>query len=307
MTVVSVNISEEKGTIKKPIEFIRLFNKGVEGDAHSGSWHRMVSLLGTESFEKFELEAGRKLVYGEFAENITTSGMKLYEMAPFDKLHIGDVRLEITQIGKKCHGTACAIYTEVGSCVMPKEGIFARVLEGGVVRAGDRMTYHPRIFKVMVITLSDRASSGEYDDRSGPEIKQSLQTFFSMNRWQATFETHLIADDPVALEALLDSASQNHFDMVFTTGGTGIGPRDFSPEVAKKKLDMEIPGIMEAIRMKFGSEKPNALLSRGVAGLMNGTFVYVLPGSVKAVREYMGEIVKTLRHLLFMRAGIDNH
>jgi len=305
--VVSVNISEKKGTIKTPVDFITLDNQGVNGDAHSGNWHRMVSLLSTESFEKFGKTAGRALAYGEFAENITTEGLILYETAPFDRLIIGETELEITQIGKKCHGTGCAIYTEVGNCVMPKEGIFARVVKGGDVRQGDAVQWIRKEFKVMVITLSDRASRGEYQDLSGPEIISILQNFFSENRWKADIQPQLIPDDPDQLFDLLLQAKTQGYDMVFTSGGTGIGPRDNSPEVAKKLIDKEIPGIMEAIRMKYGAEKPNALLSRGVAGLMGDCFLYVLPGSVKAVREYMGEIVKTLRHLQFMLKGIDNH
>jgi molybdopterin adenylyltransferase len=306
-SVVSVNISEKKGTIKKPVDVITIGNQGVQGDAHSGNWHRMVSLLGTESFDKFGKIAGRSLAYGEFAENITTEGLILYETAPFDRLIVGETELEVTQIGKKCHGTGCAIYTEVGNCVMPKEGIFARVLKGGNVRPGDALQWVRKEFKVMVITLSDRASRGEYQDLSGPEIVRILNEFFAENRWKANIQLQLIPDDPDRLFALLVAAKEQGFEMVFTTGGTGIGSRDYSPEVAKKIIDKEIPGIMEAIRMKFGAEKPNALLSRGVAGLMGNCLLYVLPGSVKAVREYMGEIIKTLRHLQFMLKGIDNH
>jgi len=94
---------------------------------------------------------------------------------------------------------------------------------------------------------------------------------------------------------------------MITTGGTGIGQRDITVETVKPLLDKEIPGIMEAIRIKYGSQKPNALLSRGVAGLMNNTLVYTLPGSVKAVNEYMTEILKTLEHLIYMREGLDAH
>lgn len=307
INVVSVNISEKKGTIKVPVSHIDLFEKGVMGDAHSGNWHRMVSLLGTESFRKFEKDAGRTVQYGEFAENITTEGLVLYETAPFDTLIIGDIELEITQIGKKCHGSGCAIFNEVGNCVMPKEGIFARVKRGGRVRAGDFIQYFPKVFKVMVITLSDRASRGEYEDLSGPEIMKFLQAFFIENRWKVSFDMQLIPDDKEMLETLLHKAKEEEYDMVFSTGGTGIGPRDFTPEVAKKWIEKEIPGIMEAIRLKYGTEKPNALLSRGVAGLMGNSLLYVLPGSVKAVREYMLEINKTLRHLLFMQKGIDTH
>jgi molybdenum cofactor synthesis domain-containing protein len=96
-------------------------------------------------------------------------------------------------------------------------------------------------------------------------------------------------------------------DVVFTTGGTGIGPKDFTPEVVKSYIDMEIPGIMESIRMKYGLEKPNALLSRGVAGVMDETLLYALPGSVKAVNEYMTEITNTLQHLIFMLHALDVH
>lgn len=305
--VVSVNISEKKGTVKKPVPFIELTTTGVLNDAHAGNWHRMVSLLGTESFRKFEKEAKREVQYGEFAENITTEGIILYETAPLDRLLIGETELEITQIGKKCHGKGCAIYNEVGNCVMPKEGIFARVLKGGLVKSGDNVEYLQKVFKVMVITLSDRASSGVYDDLSGPEIINNLQQFFSENRWKFEIDKQLIPDNPEIFESLLLKARSENYDMVFSTGGTGIGPRDYSPEVAKKLIDKEIPGIMEAIRMKFGAEKPNALLSRGVAGLMGNTLTYVLPGSVKAIKEYMGEIKITLRHLVFMQKGIDIH
>jgi molybdopterin adenylyltransferase len=303
--VLSVNISDQKGTIKKPVSEIYCNANGIEKDAHAGSWHRQVSLLGIESVEKFSKEAGRQIAYGEFAENITTSGIVLFKTAPLDRLTIGEVELEITQIGKKCHGTSCAIFKEVGNCVMPKEGIFARVLKNGHIQADDTISYHPKVFKAMVITLSDRASKGEYADLSGPEIISQLETFFYINNWQHSISYKLIPDDPQTLRALLSES--DGYDMVFTTGGTGVGPRDFTPEIAREILTKEIPGIMENIRLKFGSQKPNALLSRGVAGIVDETFLYVLPGSVRAVNEYMGEILQTLRHLIFMLKGIDVH
>lgn len=142
--VVSVNISEEKGVIKKPVEKILLNEKGVVNDAHAGDWHRQVSLLAKESIKKFEEVLGRELEYGEFAENITTEGITLYEMKPGDKIFIGETELEVTQIGKKCHGHGCAIFSQVGKCVMPKEGIFAKVLKTGEVKPGDSIKYIPQ-------------------------------------------------------------------------------------------------------------------------------------------------------------------
>lgn len=305
--VISVNISEKKGTIKKPVDKIELTELGVKSDAHAGNWHRQVSLLGSESVKRFEKDAKRHIEYGEFAENITTDGLILYKTSPLDKLIIGDAELEITQIGKKCHGTSCAIFKEVGNCVMPKEGIFARVLKNGIVKAGDSIEYIPKVYKVHVITLSDRAFKGEYEDISGPRILELLEAFFEMNNNQFEIEHTIIPDDPEALRALLERAEDNKIDVVFTTGGTGVGPRDYTPEVVQDLLDKEIPGIMEAIRLKYGMEKPNALLSRGVAGLMGQTFVYTLPGSVRAVNEYMEEILKTLKHLMYMLYGLDAH
>ncbi len=307
ITVVSVNISEKKGTIKVPVPEIDLNGLGVAGDAHAGNWHRQVSLLADESVERFTLSAGRKIKYGEFAENITTKGLELVNTHPLDKLIIGVVELEITQIGKECHGTSCNIFKEVGNCVMPKEGIFARVIKNGKVKAGDVVTYIPRIYNVLIITLSDRASRGEYADRSGPRIEQLLTSFFDAEGFKFQIDKKLISDDDAELTVILNDARHKNYDIVITTGGTGIGARDITPDTVRPFLDKEIPGIMELIRFKYGSIKPNALLSRAIAGVMQSTLVYTLPGSVKAVEEYISEIIPTLRHSIYMLHNLDAH
>ena len=305
--IISVNISEKKGTIKKPVGEIVLDENGIKNDAHAAPWHRQISLLGVESFEKFEIVAGRKVNYGEFAENITTKGIELYKTHPLDRFTIENIELEVTQIGKKCHGDSCAIYREVGSCVMPKEGIFCRVIKPGTIKPGQAMTYIPKVFKVLIITLSDRAFKGIYPDKSGPKIKELSEDFFRKTNRQFEIETTIIPDDGNKLRQLLLKAKQDKIDFIFTTGGTGIGTRDFTPEIVSGLLDKEIPGIMENIRIKFGSEKPNALLSRGVAGVIDESLIYTLPGSVKAVKEYLSEIFKTLLHLKFMLHNLDVH
>lgn len=305
--VLSVNISEKKGTIKLPVDFIELDELGVKHDAHAGDWHRQVSLLAKESVDKFSTDAGREIKFGEFAENITTDGIILHETHPFDRFVIGETELEVTQIGKECHGNNCAIFREVGNCVMPKEGIFCRVRRPGKIKAGDSVTYIPRIYRLMVITLSDRASSGIYEDKSGPRIVALMDDFFNKNNWQNQIKHHIIPDDEKSLHNLLKEAVTGQFDFIITTGGTGIGPRDITPEVVRSVIDKEIPGIMEMIRMKYGQEKPNALLSRSVAGVAGKTIIYTLPGSVKAVNEYMAEISKTMKHTLYMLHGLDTH
>lgn len=305
--VVSVNISEKKGTIKRPVPEITVTETGVMGDAHAGGWHRQVSLLAVESVGKFSKEAGRKINFGEFAENITTQGIDLPKCRIFDRFRIGDVELELTQIGKECHGTACAIFKEVGNCVMPKEGVFCRVLETGRIKPNDRIVHVPKVVRVSIITLSDRASGGEYEDRSGPKIGEMAASFLSGTNQRFEIDNILIPDDADALRKLLIQCKRDAVDFIFTTGGTGIGERDITVETVSGMLDRQIPGIMELIRVKYGMEKPNALLSRSVAGTMGKTIVYTLPGSVKAVTEYMSEITKTMEHTLFMLHGIDRH
>ncbi len=307
LKILSVNISEQKGTIKKAVDSIELTSTGVTNDAHAGKWHRQVSLLGHESIAKFEEKANRKIGFGEFAENITTEGVLLYNMHPLDILKNDDITLEVTQIGKHCHGDGCAIYREVGNCVMPKEGIFARVLKGGSLKAGDILEYYPKIYKALVITLSDRSSAGEYEDRSGIRIKELLEKYALEMGIVIAINHVIIPDDAGLLTFHLQQAGEEQVDFIFTTGGTGISSRDITPETVKPLIDKEIPGIMEMIRCKYGQEKPNALLSRGVAGLMGSSLVYTLPGSVKAVNEYMEEILKTLNHLVYMQYGLDVH
>lgn len=305
--VLSVNTSQKKGTVKKPVDNIQLSEIGVVGDAHSGKWHRQVSLLATESIAKFSEEAGRSIKYGEFAENITTEGLLLYECRPLDRFRNEETELEVTQIGKKCHGDNCSIFREVGNCVMPKEGIFARVIRGGNLKSGDQFEYQPKVIRIQIITLSDRASAGEYADKSGPQIKNLTETFFSGIKRKTDITNHLIPDDPEQLARLIKSAISQQIDMIFTTGGTGIGSRDFTPETVRPLLEKEIPGIMELIRVKYGMEKPAALLSRGIAGVSGKTLIYTLPGSVKAVTEYCNEILPTIEHSMYMIEGIDSH
>lgn len=304
--IESVNISEKKGTTKHPVEKIIINATGVENDAHSGDWHRQVSLLSTESIAKFEKQANRKINFGEFAENLTVSGMILTDAAPLDTFRFGDVLLEVTQIGKKCHGDNCAIFREVGNCVMPKEGIFSRVIHGGKIQPGDEGMYIPKVFKVHVITLSDRASRGVYEDLSGKKIEDLTTEFFLKIKRKSEIQRTLIPDDAKALEQLLKD-SVNQFDIIITTGGTGIGPKDFTPEVVMPLLEKEIPGVMDMIRLKYGQQKPNALVSRSVAGVIGQTLVFTLPGSVKAVDEYMTEITPMLEHLIYMLHSLDFH
>ena len=139
--VVSVNVSGKKGVRKKPVEEVVLKTEyGIEGDAHASSeWHRQVSLLALESIKKMQ-EKGLDVSPGDFAENITTEGIDLVSLPVGTIMKIGDEATgEVSQIGKECH-TRCAIYYQAGDCVMPKEGIFIKVINGGRVKKGDKVS-----------------------------------------------------------------------------------------------------------------------------------------------------------------------
>jgi MOSC domain-containing protein YiiM len=137
-TVVAVCLSGQKGERKRPADSVRLReNHGIVGDAHAGEGERQVSLLAEESIRKMRA-SGVAAGPGDFAENITTRGMELASLPIGTRLAVGEAVLRVTKIGKECH-SRCAIYLAAGDCVMPREGIFAVVLRGGVIRAGDRI------------------------------------------------------------------------------------------------------------------------------------------------------------------------
>ena len=136
--VIAVCVSEEKGTAKQDVgRAVLRVDWGLEGDAHAGPWHRQVSLLAWESIEKMR-RRGLDVAAGSFAENITTRGLELHTLPVGARLRLGRVLVEVTQIGKTCH-SGCAVFQAVGDCVMPREGIFARVIEPGEVAVGDRV------------------------------------------------------------------------------------------------------------------------------------------------------------------------
>lgn len=134
--LISINVSQKKGTLKKPVPSVTLVAEhGIQGDAHAGPWHRQVSLLAEEDIDTMRGK-GLELHFGDFAENMTTRGVDLAALPVGTALSMGAARLEVTQIGKECHGPSCEVARIIGDCVMPRKGIFARVLVGGEVAPG---------------------------------------------------------------------------------------------------------------------------------------------------------------------------
>ena len=176
--VIAVCTSDRRGIQKKDVQS-GYFSAdwGIDGDAHAGHWHRQVSLLSADKIAAFN-EKGAGVVPGAFGENLVVEGFDFRALPVGTLLRCGDVLLEMTQIGKECH-SHCEIYKKMGDCIMPREGVFARVLEPGEIKVGDEMTIEPRKtprpWQAAVITLSDKGARGEREDKSGPAIAARLR------------------------------------------------------------------------------------------------------------------------------------
>lgn len=137
--VIAICISEAKGTAKYEVESIEVIeNYGFKGDAHAGNWHRQVSLLDFEKIEDFRAKGGN-VEFGAFGENLVVKGMEVSKLKVGEKIEIGETLLEVTQIGKQCHAK-CNIFYQVGECIMPKFGVFAKVLRGGIIKKQDNIS-----------------------------------------------------------------------------------------------------------------------------------------------------------------------
>ena len=300
--LIAICISEKKGTQKVPVESAVLReDHGIEGDAHAGNWHRQVSLLGLEKIVAFRAK-GADVDFGAFGENLIIEGFDFRNLPVGTQFRIGDVLLEMTQIGKECH-SHCAIFHLVGDCIMPREGVFAKVLKGGEIRPGDEVIEIPpkadRPFTAAWITLSDKGARGERVDESGPLIGQMVR-----EDGYEVVEEVLIPDDRETIEKeLIRLADQRQVNVIFTTGGTGFAPRDVTPEATEAVCDRMAPGIAEAIRAYSMTKTPRAMLSRAVSGIRGQTLIINLPGSPKAVRESLEFVLPSLRHGLEILLG----
>lgn len=301
-TVKAVCISREKGTAKRPVEaghFIKDF--GIEHDAHAGKWHRQVSLLSYDKAEEFN-QKGAFVADGDFGENLLVEGIDFKSLPVGTILKAGNVTLRMTQIGKECHSD-CAIRRRVGDCIMPREGVFAEVLEGGQIRPGDEMSVElpdpERPFTAAVITLSDKGAKGERKDESGPAAAAMLE-----EAGYEVVETLILPDKPSLLKKeLCRLADQRQVELIITSGGTGFSLRDQTPEATMEVADRNAPGIAEYIRMRSAEITDRAMLSRGVSVIRKGSLIINLPGSPKAVKESLGFILNALDHGLRILRG----
>lgn len=308
--VMAVCISEKKGTVKQDVGQCRIIEDyGLEQDAHAGS-ARQVSLLSYEKVEEFKQQCEGRIAVepGIFGENLLVSGYDFKTYPVGTRFACGDVLLEITQIGKKCH-TGCEIARLTGDCIMPREGVFAKVLKGGIVKTGDVFRLaadriaEARHFKAAVITASDRAYRKEREDASGPLLAESL----AKQGYEVEDVILLPDDEEMLYQELVRLADERRPDVIFTTGGTGLSPRDVMPEATLRAGEKSVPGIAEAIRAYSMTKTPHAMLSRAVSVIRGRTLIINLPGSPKAVRECLEFVIPVLVHGIGILRGEDDN
>ena len=295
--LIAINISEKRGTEKKEIQEAQLVTDfGIVGDAHAGKWHRQISLLSADKIAAFN-EKGANVIPGAFGENLVVEGFDFRSLPGGTLLRCGDVLLEMTQIGKQCH-SHCEIYKKMGDCIMPREGVFARVIEPGTITVGDEMVIEKREghfpWQAAVITLSDKGSAGQRKDESGPAIAKRLT-----DSGYEVVEELIIPDDVRVLkQELMRLCDQRQLDLILTTGGTGCSPRDTTPEATLAVADRNVPGIAEAMRAASLKITPHAMISRAASVIRGKTLIINLPGSPRACMENMDVFMDTIPHAM---------
>ena len=295
--IIAVCTSERKGIQKHDVHTAHFsVNWGIDGDAHAGRWHRQVSLLSADKIEAFN-QRGANVVPGAFGENLVVDGFDFRALPVGTLLRCGDVLLEMTQIGKECH-SHCEIYKKMGECIMPREGVFARVITPGTISVGDEMSIEKREghfpWQAAVITLSDKGATGKRKDESGPAVAKRLR-----EAGYAVVEELLIPDDAAALKLeLARLCDQRRLDLILTTGGTGCSTRDTTPEATLAVADRNVPGIAEAMRAASMKITPHAMISRAASVIRGKTLIINLPGSPKACMENMDVFMDTIPHAM---------
>jgi molybdenum cofactor synthesis domain-containing protein len=256
-----------------------------------------VSLLSAEEAAEWR-ERLPGLKPGAFAENVLISGLDFDQLGLGSRLRLGsEVEVAITQIGKECHGHRCTVFERMGECLMPRRGLFARVLRGGEARIGDSVevleAVPRRVVQAVVLTISDRCSRGEAADTAGPATAHLLRDRLGAH----VFAAEVIPDEQLQIEERLRHYCDGHsIDLVLTVGGTGFAPRDVTPEATRAVVERPTPGLDEAMRAASLSKTPHAMLSRGTSGIRKKTLIVNLPGSERAAVENLEAILPALPH-----------
>lgn len=302
--LLHVCISAKKGICKHGVPSANvLVDHGLEGDAHAGDWHRQVSLLAHADIE-FMRAKGLALKPGSFGENLVIDGLNTDELGVGTQLRVGPVLLEMTQVGKVCH-TRCAIYYTTGDCIMPRTGLFARVIEGGNIIPGMPVTITGSVprsrIQAAVLTISDGSSRAA--EITGPEVERVLTDQIGARvAWKAC-----VPDVPERIAECLKDFSERRVDLIVIVGPAGISEVEVAPQAIRTVLDRKLPGLSAGIDVGPESKNLNAPLSRAIVGVRGETLIINVPGSRKAALDNLRAVVAALPAAIHMLRNKRDH
>lgn len=300
--LLHICVSATKGIAKHEVPGARItVEHGLEGDAHAGEWHRQVSLLAHVDIEAMRAK-GLALEPGAFGENLVVDGLQTDQLGVGSRLRIGPVLLELTQIGKVCH-TRCAIYYSTGDCIMPRTGLFARVLEGGELIPGASVEVVHRIarsvIQAAVITISESSVAGAAFYTAAPALSELLRAGLQARiAW-----TQTIACEIELISAALKELCDRRVDLVITIGSAGKSARDVAPEATRNVVDRGLAEIIAAMRTVSAEEDVIALLTPAVGGARRETLIVNLSGSLNSAMESLNAMLPALPDTVKMLRG----
>jgi len=294
--LISVNLGKARGVPKHPVNKGTLIPEwGLEGDAHGGDWDRQISLFPIEAMALVPKIIRKTFEENAYSENLTIEGIPPEKLGHGTILTIGNTRIKILEIGKETFEPP-----ESGRpYIISREGRFGRVVKGGTVKPGDLVevvdegTLDPEAPRVVLVTLSDKGAKGEREDISGRFLN-----WYATRMGAAVLSSVIIPDEKNIIKETLVKGVEAKADLILTTGGTGLAPRDVTPDATLEVIDREVPGFAEAMRAESLKNTPHAMVSRAVSGIAEKTLIINLPGSPKAVAECMEVIFPALRHAI---------
>jgi len=290
--IKSIYTGSRKGKLKKRVSQVSLKkNYGIIGDAHAGAGKRQISLLAEESIARLR---GRdeKIGIGNLMENLRTTGIELTSLLVGTKLEVGrTVLLEISEIGKHS-SKPIKVFAMPEGCLLPLNGVFAKVLKGGTIREEDKIEIVADTLTCGILIISDRSSRGERPDKTGPLVKECLKELKI-----TPVRYGIIPDEKEYISLVLVTwVDQGGVDLILTSGGTGFFSRDVTPEATRRILDKDAGGLSELMRTEGAKSTKRAYLSRGVAGIRKKTLIINLPGNPQGARESLKIVSPILSH-----------
>jgi len=295
--VVSVNTAEKPG-IKTPVTRIEIFSTGIHNDANAGLKNQQIRLLDIVSIENYSKKTRKNYIPGEFSENITTYGLLKCNLQPLDRLQGENVELEITQ-NKLKNQPDQKIHSILESELLIQDGFLSRITQAGELKSGEFLSFVQKVFHISVISLNPLAGYSFAEDTSSEKLQMTIRSLFLSLGRKVQIDFVSIACNEQYFMKEVDVQLNKKPDVLFTLGGTGIGPWDFVPEVMKTKAQKELNLLSGFLIMHLSNFHPETLLNRHFLGTSNKTLIYCLPNSVHELEIYLQEINKTLIQAIY--------